>query len=88
MKTLEPWKITDEDIELVLLTHKVDAFPGDIQEARSKLNEDDILKKVNEFIAFDEKCDCALNLIEKTLMEDGIISPNAEKQFDPVEISA
>lgn len=76
------WTITDEDIELVLISHGINPTQPAIDNARAALNQPAIIAKLFTFEAFDEQCDSALSDMEDTFMEDGIINPNAAKQFD------
>lgn len=73
------WKIEDGDIRIVLDTHNLQYINTDI--ARSKLNQEEIIKNLLRFNKFDERCDSALYDIEDQLIRAGIIPITKKKRF-------
>ena len=76
------WQITDEDIELVLVTHRVNPTQEAIDNVRAALDVPAIVSRLLTYTEFDVQCDSALSDIEDVILEEGIVDPNTPKQFD------
>jgi hypothetical protein len=72
------WEIADEDISIVIASHKAKA---PIEAARAAINESKIIEALNRFDDFAEQVASASSDIEDQLMAAGLIPP-AVKKFE------
>lgn len=70
------WDITDEDITIVIASHKAKAT---IELARSTIDEEKIIANLRQFSDFADQVSSASSDIEDQLMAAGIIPPAAKK---------